>query len=64
MIERTFGGTPSDPLVRKAVIGGVIHLASDWVARAYAEPIDAVTDAALSLCLMLGKGAGNGPNPD
>jgi AcrR family transcriptional regulator len=55
LIERTFGGTAPDPLVRKAVIGGVIHLASDWVAREYAEPIDAVTDAALHLCLILEK---------
>jgi len=51
-------GEAADPLVRKAVVGGVIHLASDWVARSYAEPVEAVTGAALSLCLMLGKGAG------
>jgi len=55
LIERTFAGAPSDHLVRKAVIGGVIHLASDWVARDYVEPIDAVTDAALRLCLILEK---------
>lgn len=54
LVERTLDGS-ADPLLRKAVIGGVIHLASDWVARGYAEPIDAVTDAALGLCLMLGK---------
>ena len=53
LIVRTFGRRDCDPLVRKAVIGGVIHLASDWVARGYAEPVDAVTDAALSLCLIL-----------
>jgi AcrR family transcriptional regulator len=53
LIERVFGGAPSEPLVRKAVIGGVIHLASDWVARDYSEPIDSVTDAALRLCLIL-----------
>jgi AcrR family transcriptional regulator len=57
LILRTFGGARSDPLVRKAVIGGVIHLASDWVARDYAEPIGAVTDAALRLCLILEKPA-------
>jgi hypothetical protein len=55
LVLRTFGGAPCDNLVRKAVIGGVIHLASDWVARGYAEPIDAVTDAALRLCLILEK---------
>lgn len=56
LIERTLGEA-AEPLVRKAVVGGVIHLASDWVARSYAEPIGAVTGAALSLCLMLGKQA-------
>ena len=55
LILRTFGRPGCDPLVCKAVIGGVIHLASDWVARGYAEPIGAVTDAALRLCLVLEK---------
>lgn len=54
LIERMLGET-SDALLRKAVVGGVIHLASDWVARSYPEPVAAVTDAALRLCLMLGK---------
>jgi AcrR family transcriptional regulator len=56
LLERTLGGT-AEPLVRKAVVGGVIHLASDWVARSYVEPVAAVTDAALRLCLILGKPA-------
>lgn len=59
LIERTLlegpPGDAADPLVRKAVVGGVIHLASDWVARSYPEPVESVTEAALSLCLMLGK---------
>ncbi|HEY5721673.1 MAG TPA: TetR/AcrR family transcriptional regulator [Allosphingosinicella sp.] len=55
LIERTFGGSRADPLLRKAVIGGVIHLASDWVARGYVEPIDEVTGAASRLCLVLKK---------
>jgi AcrR family transcriptional regulator len=55
LIERTLGAGSGRPLVRKAVIGGVIHLASDWVARGYAEPVEAVTDAARSLCLILGN---------
>ena len=54
LIERILGGA-ADPLLRKAVVGGVIHLASDWVARSYVEPVEAVTGAALQLCLMLGK---------
>ncbi len=54
LIEQMFGGA-ADPLLRKAVVGGVIHLASDWVARSYVEPVEAVTDAASHLCLMLGK---------
>lgn len=53
LIERTFGGPSADPLLRKAVIGGVIHLASDWVARGYVEPIGKVTGAASRLCLIL-----------
>jgi AcrR family transcriptional regulator len=53
LIERTLGDARSDPLLRKAVIGGVIHLASDWVAREYVEPIEDVTDTALHLCLVL-----------
>lgn len=54
LIERTLGEV-ADPLVRKAVVGGAIHLASDWVTRGYLEPVDAVTRAAFRLCLMLGK---------
>lgn len=57
LLERVFGRETGDPLVRKAVVGGVIHLASDWVARSYVEPAEAVTDAALRLCLILGKPA-------
>ena len=57
LLERTFGGAGGDPLVRKAVVGGVIHLASDWVARGYSEPVEAVADAALRLCLILGEAA-------
>ena len=52
LIELMLGST-NDPLVRKAVIGGVIHLAGDWVARGYREPVDSVTEAALRLCLLL-----------
>lgn len=53
LIERTLGAGRGDPLLLKAVIGGVIHLASDWVARGYGEPVEAVTDAALRLCVIL-----------
>ena len=53
LILRTFGRDDCDPLLRKAVIGGVIHLASDWVARGYVEPIGRVTDASLLICLLL-----------
>ena len=56
LLERISGGAGSDPLLRKAVVGGVIHLARDWVARGYAEPIEAVTQAALRLCLLLERG--------
>jgi hypothetical protein len=53
LIERSFAAGPTDPLLRKAVIGGVIHLASDWVARGYKEPEDRVTDSSLRLCSLL-----------
>ena len=56
LILRTFGGKAADPLIRKAVVGGVIHLALDWVARSYVEPVEVVADAALRLCLILGTG--------
>lgn len=55
LILRTFGSETCDPLLRRAVIGGVIHLASDWVARDYSEPIEAVTGAASSLCHLLAR---------
>jgi AcrR family transcriptional regulator len=58
LLERTFGGEAGDPLLRKAVVGGVIHLALDWVARGYREPAEAVTGAALRLCLILGRPGG------
>lgn len=55
LLQRTLGGD-GQPLLRTAVVGGVIHLALDWVARGYEEPLEAVTDAALCLCLLLGRG--------
>src|SRR4051812_6112024 len=55
LLERTFGAGSVDPLLRKAVVGGVIHLALDWVARGYRESVEAVADAALRLCLILGS---------
>lgn len=54
LLQRTFGGGGGDALLRKAVVGGVVHLALDWVARGYEEPLDDVADAALRLCLLLG----------
>ncbi len=58
LILRTFGRGGGDPLLVKAVVGGVIHLARDWVAGGQAEPVEALTGAALRLCLILEKSAG------
>ena len=58
LILRTFGDEAGDPLVLKAVVGGVIHLARDWVAGGQAEPVEALTGAALRLCLILEKAGG------
>jgi AcrR family transcriptional regulator len=55
LLDRTIGGGETDMLVRRAVVGGVIYLALDWVARGYPESTGAVTDAALRLCLLLGR---------
>jgi hypothetical protein len=55
LLARTQGSGEGDPLLRTAVVGGVIHLASTWVASDYAAPADAVADAAMPLCLLLSR---------
>jgi len=43
----------NEPLLRAGVIGGVIHIALSWIASGYSQPIHAVVDAAMRLCLVL-----------
>ena len=57
LLQRTLG-SGAEALLRTAVVGGIIHLALDWVARGYTEPVELVTEAALRLCLLLGPGCG------
>lgn len=46
-------GTADEPLLRAGVVGGIIHIASSWIASGYAQPIQDVVDAAMRLCLVL-----------
>lgn len=55
LLARTQGREAADPLLRTAVVGGVIHLASTWVASDYAAPADEVAAAAMPLCLLLSR---------
>jgi len=48
---RSVSGAPS--LVRTGAMYGLLHVARDWTARGYVEPVDAVVAAALPLCRML-----------
>ncbi|HEX2764518.1 MAG TPA: TetR/AcrR family transcriptional regulator [Allosphingosinicella sp.] len=52
LLEELLDIEAGDPMLRTAVVGGVIHLALHWVARDFAEPLDAVAEAALQLCLL------------
>jgi AcrR family transcriptional regulator len=42
-----------DPLLRRAVTGGVHNTALAWIAEDYASPIERVVDVALKVCLLL-----------
>jgi AcrR family transcriptional regulator len=56
LLARTLGAeTRPGPerLLRTAAVGGIIHLALDWVARGYVEPQREVVAAALRLALLL-----------
>jgi AcrR family transcriptional regulator len=43
----------SDPLLQAGIVGGVIHIALRWIADGYQPHIDAVTDSALRLGMVL-----------
>jgi len=46
------GPLSTDPLLRRAVVGGLLHIALAWGAEGYARPVDSVVDAALILCRL------------
>ncbi|OJH40672.1 TetR family transcriptional regulator [Cystobacter ferrugineus] len=53
------GGTTDDPLLRAGVVGGVLHIALNWILGGYTRPIREVVNAALRLCLVLAPGGRN-----
>jgi AcrR family transcriptional regulator len=42
-----------DQLIRAGVIGGVLHIAKNWIKGGYVQPVDAVAEDALRLCRVL-----------
>jgi AcrR family transcriptional regulator len=59
LLARTLGtasGGGQERLLRTAAVGGIIHLAFDWVARGYVETHGEVVAAALRLALLLRPG--------
>ena len=46
---------PDDPLLQAGIVGGVIHIALRWIEDGYTPEIDAVTDCALRLGMVLAK---------
>jgi len=46
------GALSTDLLLRRAVSGGLLHIALAWGAEGYARPIDQVVEAALVLCRL------------
>jgi len=46
------GGLSTDSLLRRAVSGGLLHIALAWGTAGYERPIDQVADAALVLCRL------------
>jgi AcrR family transcriptional regulator len=45
-----------DPLLEAGVVGGVIHIALRWIEDGYLPTIEAVTDSALRLVMVLARG--------
>lgn len=53
------GALSTDPLLRRAVSGGLLHIALAWGAAGYDQPIDQVIEAALVLCRLAIPTKGN-----
>ena len=50
-------GAADNPLLRAGVVGGVLHIALNWILGGYTQPLQEVVGAALRLCLVLNPGA-------
>ncbi|HEX5752344.1 MAG TPA: TetR/AcrR family transcriptional regulator [Archangium sp.] len=50
---REEGGAARPSLLRAGVVGGVIHIALNWIASGYSQPIHEVVGAGMRLCLVL-----------
>jgi AcrR family transcriptional regulator len=48
-----------DELLQAGVVGGVIHIALRWIEDGYAPAIEAVTESALRLMMVLARGTRN-----
>jgi AcrR family transcriptional regulator len=48
-------GAQDDELLQAGVVGGVIHIALRWIEQDYAPALDAVTDTALRLGMVLAR---------
>jgi AcrR family transcriptional regulator len=50
-----------DPLLRRGIEGGLLHIALDWGAHNYAQSVDAVINAAWPLCMAAATGFDDKP---
>jgi AcrR family transcriptional regulator len=57
LTPRGEGGAADDALLRAGVVGGVLHIALNWILSGYTRPLHEVVGAALRLCLVLNPGA-------
>ena len=46
------GPVAADPLLRRGVAGGLLHIALAWLESGFDRPLDAVVEAAAPLCLL------------
>lgn len=51
-----------DPLLRRGIEGGLLHIALDWGAHNYVHSVDTVIDAAWPLCMTAAVRSKDGPD--
>lgn len=49
---RRRGAVAGEPLLRRGVAGGLLHIALAWIGEGFERPLDAVVAAALPLCRL------------